>query len=72
MHWEHWLGDLNEAAEAKGYQDRPLTETTGEDKWRVYFDRGLSPGQALDEDLAEAEMAGRDPRSSGREPGSAG
>jgi hypothetical protein len=57
MSWEQWIGDLNEAAEAKGYEDRPLTETTGTDVWRPYFDRGLSPGQALDEAKAREDLA---------------
>jgi hypothetical protein len=56
MHFEHWIAELNEDAEIRGYPDRPYTETTGEECWRLYFERGLTPDQALDEH--EAQQAG--------------
>lgn len=46
-----WLAELNTAAERAGF-GASLTETTGADCWRPYFDDGLTPSDALAADAA--------------------
>lgn len=46
-----WLAELNTAAARLGFGDG-LTETTGADCWRSYFDDGLTPSDALAADAA--------------------
>lgn len=46
-----WLAELNTAAARLGFGDG-LTETTGADCWRPYFDDGLTPSDALAADAA--------------------
>lgn len=46
-----WLAELNHIAEASGF-GRGLTESTGADCWRPFFDDGLTPADALARDAA--------------------
>jgi hypothetical protein len=55
LSWPEWLARLNAYASEHDMDyaatgDRTLTADTGEDCWRMFFDDGYSPEDALDED----------------------
>ena len=52
MHTEftEWLKKLDTAAVRKGYTTSSISNETGIESWRPYFDDGHSPEEALEED----------------------
>lgn len=52
MHTEftEWLKKLDTAAVQKGYTTSSISNETGIESWRPYFDDGQSPEEALEED----------------------
>jgi len=49
--FEHWLAGLDHAALTYGFRRRLVADTGGE-TWRDYFEDGMTPTQALCEDLS--------------------
>jgi hypothetical protein len=47
--FEQWLSLLDKEAQSRGVEGS-LTNDTGADCWRDYFDDGYTPAEALDED----------------------
>lgn len=51
--FEQWLAALDSAALSAGFRCR-VAATTGAECWRDYYDGGMTPDQALTEDLSHA------------------
>lgn len=53
--FEQWLAGLDHAALTYGF-GRRLVADTGAETWRDYFEHGMTPKQALYEDLSYGAM----------------
>ncbi len=52
--FKQWLTELDEYSKSIGWLDN-LSEQTGADSWRDYFNQGMSPEEAVSEDLSYAD-----------------
>lgn len=50
--FDTWLAELNHEAKRRGYPGAPLSMQCGSECWRVSFEDGMTPAEALDEDEA--------------------
>jgi hypothetical protein len=48
--FEQWLAQLDEVARASFGFDGPITDDTGAECWRSYYEDGYTPRDALAED----------------------
>lgn len=55
MTWEEWKTELNRLGDGI-YGSKGPVEECGEDCWRPAFDDGMSPQEAIDEDISHADM----------------
>lgn len=50
MTFPQWLAALDQEAKRRGYEGESITQETGEECWRSYYDDGCSPKDAMDEE----------------------
>lgn len=53
MAFEQWCDKLDKVSLEAGFS-RPITEQTGRDCWRGYYDDGETPESAFREDMSNA------------------
>lgn len=51
LSFEQWLDALDAAALTIGFKGR-IVKDTGDDCWRDYYEHGITPRQALSDDLS--------------------
>ena len=50
MSFNEWLAALDEEAKRRGYEGASITQDSGEECWRGYYEDGYSPKDAMDEE----------------------